>query len=148
MTITPEPVRTEIDRYNGGFACGSGGAATMKIHGWDEIEREQMTAGIARQVVHADRMTIARIYLKKGAVVARHHHEHEQVSYVLEGRLRFDFDGEEKVVAAGEMMQIDSQRPHLVEALEDSLALDVFQPVRDDWLRGDDAYLRNPSGPA
>ena len=122
------------------------GAGAMKIHRWDEIEREQMTPEIARQVVHADRMTIARIYLKKGSVVGRHHHEHEQVSYVLEGRLRFDFDGEEKVVGAGELMQIDSQRPHLVEALEDSVALDLFQPVRDDWLRGDDAYLRNPSG--
>ncbi len=119
------------------------GAGTMKIHRWDEIEREQMTPDIARQVVHADRMTIAR---KKGSVVGRHHHEHEQVSYVLEGRLRFDFGDEEKVVGAGELMQIDSQRPHLVEALEDSVALDLFQPVRDDWLRGDDAYLRNPSG--
>ena len=118
----------------------------MKIHRWDGIEREQMTPEIARQVVHADRMTIARIYLKKGSVVARHYHEHEQVSYLLEGRLRFDFDGEEKVIESGEMLQIDSQRPHLVEALEDSVALDLFQPVRDDWLRGDDAYLRNPSG--
>lgn len=118
----------------------------MKIHRWDEIEREQMTPEIARQVVHADGMTIARLYLKKGSVVRRHQHKHEQVSYVLEGRLRFDFDGEEKVIGSGEMMQIDSQRPHLVEALEDSMALDLFQPVRDDWLRGDDAYLRNPSG--
>ncbi len=120
----------------------------MKIHRWNEIEHEQMTPEIGRQVVHAERMTIARIYLKKGAVVARHHHEHEQVSYLLEGRLRFDFDGEEKVIGAGELMQIDSQRPHLVEALEDSVALDLFQPVRDDWLRGDDAYLRNPSSPS
>jgi quercetin dioxygenase-like cupin family protein len=43
------------------------------------------------------------------------------------------------------MMQIPSQQPHRVEALEDSVALDIFQPVRDDWLRGDDSYLRNPS---
>ncbi len=118
----------------------------MKLHHWDKIEREQLGPLTARQVVHSDRLTIARIFLKKGAVVARHQHENEQVSYLLEGRLRFQFDGEEVIVSAGEMMQIDSQRPHLVEALEDSLALDIFQPVREDWLRGDDSYLRNPSG--
>ena len=118
----------------------------MKLHHWNEIEREQLGPLTARQVVHSERLTIARIYLKKGAVVARHQHENEQVSCVIEGRLRFDFYSEQVVVAAGEAMQIDSGRPHRVEALEDSLALDLFQPVREDWLRGDDAYLRNPSG--
>lgn len=118
----------------------------MKIHRWDEIEREQLGPRIARRVIHSDRMTIARLYLKKGAVVPRHHHEHEQVSYVVEGRLEFDFDGEKSLVSAGEMMQIESHKPHKVEALEDSIALDIFQPVRGDWLRGEDAYLRNPIG--
>lgn len=124
---------------------GRGVAADIKIHRWDEIEHENLSPTIARRVVHADRMTIARIYVKKGGVVPRHQHEHEQVSYVLEGRLRFDFGDREEIVSAGEMMQIPSQQPHRVEALEDSVALDIFQPVRDDWLRGDDAYLRNPS---
>jgi len=118
----------------------------MKVHRWSEIEREELSPGVARQMLHSDRMTVARIYLKKGAIVPRHHHENEQVSFVLEGRLRFEFDSEQVVVAAGEAMQIDSGRPHRVEALEDSLALDLFQPVREDWLRGEDAYLRNPSG--
>ena len=118
----------------------------MKLHGWAEVEREALSPGIARQVVHADRLTVARIYLEKGAVVPRHQHENEQISYVLEGRLRFEFDSEEIVVRAGQMMQIESQQPHLVEALEDSLALDIFQPVREDWVRGEDAYLRNPLG--
>jgi quercetin dioxygenase-like cupin family protein len=118
----------------------------MKLHRWNEIEREELSPGVARQMLHSDRMTVARIYLKKGAIVPRHHHENEQVSFVLEGRLRFEFDSEQVVVAAGEAMQIDSGRPHRVEALEDSLALDLFQPVREDWLRGEDAYLRNPSG--
>ncbi len=118
----------------------------MKLHRWNEIERERLGPLTARQVIHSERMTFARIYLKKGAVVARHQHENEQVSYLLEGRLRFDFDTEEVIASAGEVLLIESQRPHLVEALEDSLALDIFQPVREDWLRGDDSYLRNTSG--
>jgi quercetin dioxygenase-like cupin family protein len=120
-------------------------APEITIHRWDQIQHEQLGPKIARRAVHADRMTIARIYVKKGGVVPTHQHEHEQVSYVLEGRLLFDFGDREEIVSGGEMMQIPSQQPHRVEALEDSVALDIFQPVRDDWLRGDDAYLRNPS---
>lgn len=116
----------------------------MKHKRWDDIEHEELSPGIARRVLHGDGLTVARIYLKKGAIVPLHSHINEQLSYVMEGRLRFDFDNRQQVVAAGEMMQISANEPHLVEALEDSLALDVFQPVREDWLRGDDSYLRNP----
>jgi quercetin dioxygenase-like cupin family protein len=116
----------------------------MKHQRWNDIEHEELSPGIARRVLHGDGLTVARIYLKKGAIVPLHSHHNEQLSYVLEGRLRFDFPNHQQVVAAGEMMQIAANEPHEVEALEDSVALDVFQPVREDWLRGDDSYLRNP----
>lgn len=116
----------------------------MKLYRWDEIERESMSESIARRVVHTGRMTTARIYLKEGAVVPRHSHENEQISHVLEGRLRFEFDGGEIVASAGELVEIPSNEPHRVVALEETVAMDVFQPVREDWIRGDDAYLRNP----
>ena len=116
----------------------------MQHKRWDDIEHEQLNPQIGRQVLHTDGLTIARIYLKKSAIVPLHSHVNEQLSYVLEGRLRFDFEDRQQVVAAGEMMQIAANEPHEVEALEDSVALDVFQPVREDWLRGDDSYLRNP----
>lgn len=116
----------------------------MKHKRWDDIEHEQLSAGIARRVLHGDGLTVARIYLKKGAVVPLHSHINEQLSCVVEGRLRFDFEASQQVVSAGEMMQISANEPHQVEALEDSVALDFFQPVREDWVRGDDSYLRNP----
>lgn len=118
----------------------------MKAYHWDEVEHEQLSDGIARRVINADRLTVARIYLAKGGVVPRHSHENEQVSYLLAGRLRFIFDDRELTVGPGGVMQIASHEPHRVEALEDSVALDIFQPVRGDWLSGDDAYLRNPEG--
>jgi quercetin dioxygenase-like cupin family protein len=90
-------------------------------------------------------MTIARIYLRAGAVVPRHAHPHEQVANVLEGSLRFVVGEEEHVVSAGESMIVPRGVPHQVEALADSLVLDVFSPVRDDWVRGEDAYLRGSS---
>jgi quercetin dioxygenase-like cupin family protein len=84
--------------------------------------------------------------LKEGAVVPRHSHENEQVSQVIEGRLRFNFDGQSIEAGPGGIVQISPHEAHEVVALENSIALDIFQPVREDWLRGEDAYLRNPSG--
>jgi quercetin dioxygenase-like cupin family protein len=118
----------------------------MQVHRWESIEHEVMTPQIARRVVHSARMTTARIYLRKGAVVPRHSHDNEQISHVLEGKLLFEFDDASYEVAAGEVMEIPPHAPHRVTALEDSLAMDVFAPVREDWLSGDDAYLRNPAG--
>jgi quercetin dioxygenase-like cupin family protein len=87
-------------------------------------------------------MTVARILLERGAVVPEHAHVHEQVANVVTGRLRFVVGHEEAIVAGGETIVVPPGVPHAVEALEDSLVLDVFAPVRDDWVRGDDAYLR------
>ncbi|HYP08739.1 MAG TPA: cupin domain-containing protein [Bryobacteraceae bacterium] len=114
----------------------------MKLHRWRDIAVEQMNPLVTRQVVHSDSMTIARLNLRQGAIVPRHHHVNEQVANVERGRLRFVFDDREAIVEGGESMQIASNVPHMVEALEDSVVVDLFSPVREDWLRGDDAYLR------
>ena len=118
----------------------------MKVHSWDSVEHEELTPDTARRVIHSGRMTTALIYLKKGAVIPRHSHDNEQMSHCLEGKLRFEFDSETHDVSAGQIMEIPSEAPHRVTALEDSIAMDVFAPVRDDWVSGDDSYLRNPDG--
>lgn len=87
-------------------------------------------------------MTVSRLYLKTGAVVPEHYHENEQLSMIMAGRLKFLMNGQEIVVTAGQILQIPSNVPHRVEAMEDSEAIDLFAPVREDWRRGDDAYLR------
>ena len=117
----------------------------MKVYNWETIEQEQMATLIARQVVHSQRMTIARIHIKKGGLVPRHHHENEQISQVLEGKLRFVFNDTEIVASPGDVIEIPSNESHEVVALEDSVALDIFQPLRGDWLSGDDVYLRTSS---
>lgn len=115
---------------------------TMKLHDWATIEREQMNPEFARQVIHGDNMTVARVYLKKGSIVPRHSHANEQIMLLLEGKLKFIFDDREIIVQPGQNLQIPGHEPHGVESLEDSVALDLFSPVREDWIRGDDAYLR------
>jgi quercetin dioxygenase-like cupin family protein len=114
----------------------------MKLFRWSAIEKEQMNPAVARQVIHTDRMTIARVHLKKGGIVAGHQHPNEQVTLLEQGRLRFTIEGESVVLEAGGVLHIPSGAFHQVEALEDSVAVDVFSPPREDWIRGDDAYLR------
>ena len=114
----------------------------MDVQRWEEWPVEQLNPTIGRQMVHTPAMTLARILLAKGALVPRHEHPNEQITNVLEGRLRFVVGDEERIVAAGSTVLIPAGMPHEVEALEDSVALDVFSPVRDDWVRGDYAYLR------
>jgi quercetin dioxygenase-like cupin family protein len=83
--------------------------------------------------------------LKKGVDVPRHSHENEQITYILEGALQFWLganDERELIVRAGEVLVIPSNVPHRALALEDTLDMDVFNPPRQDWLDGTDAYIR------
>ena len=114
----------------------------MNHYRWDEIAQEQMNPLLARRVIHGERLTLAHLQLKKGCQVPLHSHENEQVCNVIEGRLRFCIAGQEQDVGAGEVIQIPPHAPHWVEALEDTVCMDIFNPVREDWLRGEDAYLR------
>jgi len=96
-------------------------------------------------LITGDRIMLAHVYLKKGCVVPKHSHENEQLTYILEGALRFrvgEDDAEEIVVRAGEVLHLPSNLPHEAHALEDTLDVDVFSPPREDWLNKTDAYLR------
>jgi quercetin dioxygenase-like cupin family protein len=114
----------------------------MEPKSWNDYPSEQMNALVSRRCLHTTNLTIAQITLSKGAIVPLHDHANEQVTSVIGGLLLFRMDGREILVKAGEMLAIPSGVPHLVEALEDSIAVDVFAPRREDWIRGDDAYLR------
>lgn len=114
----------------------------MDYYRWDEVNHEQMNPLLARRVVHGDRLTVARMFLKKGCRVPLHSHENEQISNVFEGALRFEIGGQELTVGAGELVRIPPNVPHRAEALEDTVCLDIFNPIREDWLRGEDQYLR------
>jgi quercetin dioxygenase-like cupin family protein len=113
-----------------------------ELYQWETVAAEQMNPQVSRQVIHSDNMTLSRLSLKKGAFVPVHSHVAEQVCFVHAGQLQFVLDGQEQVVDAGQILRIPPNVPHSAEALEDSIALDLFSPRREDWIRGDDAYLR------
>jgi unsaturated pyranuronate lyase len=110
---------------------------------WNTVEHEKLNDLIDREMVVGDRLMLARVFLKKGAHVPQHHHHNEQVTYILEGALKFAIDGREIVVRTGEVLCIPSHMPHEAWALEDTLDLDVFNPPREDWLSKSDHYLRH-----
>ena len=109
---------------------------------WDEVENEDLRPGLSRRCVHGQQLTVARVLLKRGIIVPEHTHPNEQVTYILSGALKFVMNGEEVVVREGEVLCIPPYVPHSAEALEDTIDLDVFHPVRQDWIDGTDAYIR------
>ena len=114
----------------------------MKRHDWTLIETEAMNPKVARRVIHTAQMTIARLEMTAGAEVPEHSHENEQVSMVERGRLLFRLEGREIEVGPGQSLEIAPWVPHSVTVLEDASVTDLFTPRREDWIRGDDAYLR------
>ena len=121
---------------------GAHGGRAMKQYAWETVKQEPMRQGIWRKVVSGDRAMLAQVFIPKGAVVPTHQHESEQLSYIVEGALKFGLEGKEIVVRKGEVLHIPSNVPHMAVALEDTLDLDVFSPIRVDWLTGQDDYLR------
>jgi len=120
-------------------------ASSAKHFRWNELKAEKLKGGITRKLITSERMMIAHVHLDKGDEVPRHSHENEQITYILEGALLFKLgeNGErEVIVRAGEVLVIPSFLPHSAVALEDTLDVDVFNPPRQDWLAGTDAYLR------
>ncbi len=118
----------------------------VRLFTWEDMPRERVTDALSRRLITGERMMLAQVYLDKGCIVPRHSHENEQLTYILEGSLRFWIgeDGEEElVIRAGQVLHIPSNVLHMAEALEDTLDVDVFSPPRQDWLDGTDTYFHD-----
>jgi quercetin dioxygenase-like cupin family protein len=112
---------------------------------WDDLPKEALKPDLGRRLISTERMMLAHVYMEPGCIVPTHEHENEQLTYILEGTLRFWLGEDESEVIdvhAGEVLHIPSGLPHRAEALERTLDVDIFCPPRQDWLQGTDAYLR------
>ena len=120
------------------------GSKAVRLYRWDEIALEKVTEMLSRKIVTGEREMLVQIYVKRGCLVPMHSHESEQMTYVLQGALKFLFlaGGEEITVGEGEVLHIGSLIEHQAEALEDTFELDFFSPIRQDWLDKSDDYLR------
>jgi quercetin dioxygenase-like cupin family protein len=113
----------------------------VRLHRWDEIALEKVTEMASRKIVAGEREMLAQVYLKRGCLVPMHAHDSEQMTYILQGALRFLVGGEEITVREGEVLHIPSSVEHQAEALEDTFELDVFSPIRQDWINHTDEYF-------
>ncbi|MEO8579554.1 MAG: cupin domain-containing protein [Gemmatimonadales bacterium] len=121
------------------------GKNEVSLYRWDSMKKERVSDMLERRLITGDRIMVAHVYLKKGCIVPKHSHQNEQITYILEGALKFwigDNEAEEITVNVGEVLLIPSHVPHKAEALEETLDVDVFSPPRQDWLDKSDDYLR------
>jgi quercetin dioxygenase-like cupin family protein len=116
--------------------------ATLQYLPWEQVELEDINPLFQRQMIVGQEVMLARVLLKKGCIVPLHSHVNEQLTYILEGALKFWIDNQEIVVRAGQVLTIPPNMPHKAEALEDTVDLDIFHPPRADWLSKSDSYLR------
>ncbi len=114
----------------------------VRLHRWDEIALDKVTEMLSRKIVTGEREMLVQVYVKRGCLVPRHSHQSEQMTYVLQGALRFVVGGEEITVREGEVLHIPSGVEHQAEALEDTFELDVFSPIRAEWLTENEEEVR------
>lgn len=112
---------------------------------WEQMPKEQVSPMLDRRLITGERLMLAHVYLKKGCIVPKHSHHNEQITYILEGELKFwigDDEAQVVHVKPGEVLHIPPHVPHKAEAIEDTLDIDIFDPPREDWLKKTDSYLR------
>src|SRR6202048_5231807 len=113
------------------------------LYNWDAIENEQLNPLLSRKFVTGDQSMFARVVLAKGCVVPRHSHHNEQITFITQGALRFDFDdGTSQPAHEGAGLVIPANLPPPATALSDCIDFDIFAPPRQDWIDKDDSYLR------
>jgi quercetin dioxygenase-like cupin family protein len=118
------------------------GKAELKHTAWNAVALEDLNPLLQRHFIVGQNVMVARVLLKKGCIVPEHSHHNEQITYILEGALKFWIDGKKIVVNAGEVLTIPPHMPHKAEAVEDTVDLDIFNPPRADWINKTDKYLR------
>ena len=116
--------------------------AEISKYSWDKVKKEKLSETFYRQMVYGEKVMVAQLDIRKGSVVPEHMHENEQITWIMKGKLHFKIDGKEMDVGQGEIVIIPPNIKHEAIALEDTLDVDVFSPVRSDWIDGTDSYLR------
>jgi len=108
--------------------------AQVKLVHRADITPVDALPGIRRRTLcYGARTLVAEFEIAKGAVIPEHSHPHEQCGYVVRGRLVFASGGTSKELRAGDGYCFPGGVAHSVTALEDSVAVDVFSPVREEY---------------
>ena len=101
----------------------------------DTGESKQLMEGIElTTLVHGEKTLMGQFKIAKGSAIPSHSHPHEQTGFLVSGKVRFNVDGEIMDAEAGDSWCLPGNVEHSAEALEDSIIIEVFSPVREDYL--------------
>jgi unsaturated pyranuronate lyase len=106
--------------------------------GWSRVPAERIADGIERQMIWGDRLMVCRLRFAPRIVTEVHAHPHEQITLVVQGRVRFTVAGRERLSTAGDVLHFPSNVEHGATMLDEEVVLiDIFSPVREDFLPSD-----------
>lgn len=108
---------------------------------FENMPVEVLNNKISRQYIYSGQSMLVKWYFKKGAHVPLHHHVNEQITWITKGSCRVYSQGKEFIVAAGEVIIFPPHVPHEFFALEETIDIDFFTPVREDWITQSASYL-------
>ena len=116
------------------------GSLPVQYH-WDNVPLENISDKITRRYIMGASSMVVMWDFKKGAVVPMHAHANEQITWITKGSVRVTSQGKTFIVKAGDIILIPAYVPHKFEALEDTVDIDYFTGIREDWLNGTATYL-------
>lgn len=119
-------------------------SAMPNLYMLDAVSKEKLSDKITRQYVMGSQSMFVKWTLKKGAVISLHFHPSEQITWITKGSVKVLSQGKQFIVKAGEILIIPPHVPHAFYALEDTIDIDFFSPVREDWLNNTANYIQNP----
>jgi len=116
-----------------------------KLYDLSKMKEERMTSMVTRKMIIGENEMLGYLFAKKGAVAVLHKHVSEQITAILKGAEKITVGRREFLVRPGQILVIPPNVEHSGEALEDTIEMNCFSPIRQDWLSGDLSYLSVPS---
>ena len=106
-----------------------------------ELPEEKLGEKITRRILVGEKEMVVFWNMKAGARAAMHQHAHEQIFWVISGKMEFTLGGEQRTCVAGDLAVIPGNTPHEAYFAEDTEVIDIFSPPRQDMFTGGDTYL-------
>lgn len=117
-------------------------AALPIYYDFEAVKKEKLSDKVTRQYVMGSKTMLVKWTLLKGAVIPLHFHPNEQITWITKGSVKVTSQGKEFIVKAGGVLIIPPYVPHEFVALEDTIDIDFFTPVREDWLNNTSSYIK------
>lgn len=102
----------------------------------EQVQPEVCGEGATRKILNYNKdLMMVEVSFEKGAIGAEHTHPHQQICYIAKGSFEFNLDGDKKIVKQGDSILVPGDVKHGLVALEDAIIVDIFTPMREDFIK-------------